>query len=735
MAWGASVDDWNHLDLILGLGEDLLPIVSDPTAAISPLSSLREVGKVPSLFNTQGQAIGLKDWPQRKTTPREIARWAADDRLGIGLQTRQVRAIDIDVGDQDKADAIACRVMELLPGMDPLPMRWRKNSGKKLLLVRSDGIARKESFKCDGGMVELLSHGQQFIVAGTHPSGVRYQWAGGLPDNIPVLGDMALDRLWRVLAKEFATETVRVSTPAVRGGAGVDGDRADDVADWLEEHWPNHGRRDGKLDIECPWKDNHSSDNGPSQTSWMLAGTGGKEVGHFNCMHQGCKAHSETDFLDAVGYRVAQFDDLGALYQAEVSKAVADGKAPPAALKLPLPGFKRDKTGQHIEAVIENVVRGVEHPEVTGLELRFDEFAAEMLLSPQGKTEWRPFRDADNVRIRLALAKIGFRPVSKDMVRDAVVLVGDEKRFDTAITWLTEVVPVWDGVERIERSLSTYFKASDTPYTRACGLYVWTAMAGRVMSPGCQVDMAMVLVSPQGYRKSSGIASLSPSSDFFGEVNLEHRDADLSRKLRGKLVIELAELRGLKSRESESIKAWITQRREEWTPKYMEHGVVFPRRCVLWGTTNDDEFLGDPTGERRWLPARVHGQADVEAIERDRLQLWAEARERWGQSGVLWSEAERLAKVEHKAFKEKDPWEAVVSDWLREDTLGVKPMDAGHLRSHDVLTGALGFDAKHIGKREEMRIGKVLRDAGLKRVDAFQNGKTFKAWVKDENEG
>ena len=53
--WGASPDDWDHFDIILGLGADLLPVVSNPSAVVSKRSTIRALGKVPSLYNKEGK--------------------------------------------------------------------------------------------------------------------------------------------------------------------------------------------------------------------------------------------------------------------------------------------------------------------------------------------------------------------------------------------------------------------------------------------------------------------------------------------------------------------------------------------------------------------------------------------------------------------------------------------------------------------------------------------------------
>lgn len=367
-------------------------------------------------------------------------------------------------------------------------------------------------------------------------------------------------------------------------------------------------------------------------------------------------------------------------------------------------------------------------PHALGADLMFDEFRAELMVSPPGLSEWRPVRDADLVQMRVKLAAIGFKPVGREMMRDAVVLAAETRRMDTAIMWL-ESLPPWDGVSRIERFYPDYFTTKDTEYTRACGLYAWTAHAGRIMEPGCKADMAVIIVGRQGCRKSSGVAAISPSPDFFKEFDLTSRDADMSRKMRGVLVGELGELRGFNSRDSEDIKQWMSRQFEAWTPKYMEFETKFPRRLIFHGTTNDDEFLADPTGERRSLPMRAEGLVDVDAIIRDREQLWAEGLFYWRQFGVMWREAEHLAKMEHGEFAVEDPWAEVVWRWLREPDLdGSKPLDRKNLTARDVLVEALGQDDARINKSLEMRAAKVLGAIGMHRYQQWVDGRNIRVW-------
>lgn len=87
--------------------------------------------------------------------------------------------------------------------------------------------------------------------------------------------------------------------------------------------------------------------------------------------------------------------------------------------------------------------------------------------------------------------------------------------------------------------------------------------------------------------------------------------------MRGRLVAEIGELRGLNTKELESIKAFVTRTHENWIeiPGVRRSFLV---TLVFVGTTNEDEFLADKTGNRRWLPVEV-SKVDVKAIKRDLL--------------------------------------------------------------------------------------------------------------------
>lgn len=719
--YGATPDDWTHFDLLLGLTADLLPVVSNPHAEISPDSKMSDLGKVPSRYNRARKVAGISAWTKHAAKGDEITRWSKEPDYGICLQCREVRALDIDVADP--AAAMPIRIFIQMFLNKNLPFRYRTNSGKSLMAFRLPGEFSKRRFKVEGGVIEFLATGQQFIAVGTHPSGVRYEWAGGLPDDFPALTAEQFETLWTALLDQFAIEDVKPDRVAPRGAdttpaapidpttlaaalAAIPND-GDGLAydDWLQTvmamHYETGASAEG-LEMVRAWSARSAKHRDDEiETEWGRikgASHSGKVVTGRTILHM-ARAHGWTESCEQ------DFDVV----------------IPPPGAPREKPAFLRDGKGA-VLVTMTNMVLAIERPDICGMQIGYDQFRDEIMFSEDGGANWAPFRDADYSRVRINLEACDFKPPSKEITRDAVMLVAERNTFDSAQVWLNRLE--WDGVPRVAGFLPAYLATEDTPYTQAVGCYLWTALAGRVLDPGCKADMAPVLVGKQGARKSSAVAAMVPSTDFFAEVSFGEKEDDLSRKMRGRLIAELAELKGLHSRESDHVKAWITKRYEDWTPKYREFNTKFPRRLVFVGTTNRDEFLSDDTGNRRWLPVRVGDQIDVDGIAKDRLQLWAEARAMWLESGVAYHRAEALANDVHAEYMIRDAWFPFVQKWLEEEDAisGEKPSSREFLRVSEVLQEALRMDAKNCKRADEMRVGAVLRDLGYFRVRKMADG-------------
>lgn len=753
VTFGASHNDWMHFSERLKLRADLLPVVANPAAAVAPYSKMKDLGKTPSRYNSDRQVHGIAGWTGVSADARDISRWAREPDYGICLQTRLVRAVDIDVTDPDLAEQIEQVVRDTIPGV-LFPRRWRANSPKRVLAFSFDGELTKRSFPVGSERVELLATGQQFVAVGTHPSGCRYEWDGGLPEGFPELKADEVELLWSTLEMLFATgesTAARVSTRELGSAAG-EGAADDDVTVYLAEHGLilDEGQG-GQVYIECPWKHEHTGDSGVTETAYFPAGTGGFDCGHFKCLHDHCSGRTDEDFLEAVGFngdmefRTRDFPSLPMGSQVPMVPGLEDGANIETARamtgRLPLvpadtaPIMKRDPQSR-ILVTQDNVAKAFECPEFVTRKLRYDTFTAGPVWAwwneAEGCEAWQPWTDVDNARAMRTLDRRGFKSTpGVEMIRRAVDDVARNREIDTAIKWLTGLH--WDGQDRCETFLIDYLGAADTPYIRAVGRYMWTAMAGRCLKPGIKADMAVILVTPeQGRGKTSMIEALVPDEDWFGELDLDLDDADLGRLMKAKLVCELPELKGLATRQLESIKAFISRRKDEWTPKYMECAQAFLRRVFMIGTTNDEDFLADPTGERRWLPLHI-GVADIPGIRAARDQLWAEARERFRICGIEWEDAERLAPAEHAKFKASDPLEDTIRLWLAAEGLGgYKPEDREWLTLDEVFEQCLKREFARATMAEQKRVGRILRALGYANRTVRVDGIQRRLWMKEK---
>ena len=199
-------------------------------------------------------------------------------------------------------------------------------------------------------------------------------------------------------------------------------------------------------------------------------------------------------------------------------------------------------------------------------------------------------------------------------------------------------------------------------------------------------------------------------------------DDDLARQTQGKLICELSELRGLggRSRDHEATKAYVSRDADEWIPKYVEQAKTVPRRFLIAGTTNRNTFLGDPTGERRWLPDDV-GRIDIDAIHRDRDQLWAEGIARFAAAGVAWADAERLAREVHGRYTQVDDWAEPLAEFLA--------ANPGPVTLASVFLGVLKKPLQMAQYGESKRMTDLLHAAGRRPGQARIEGRVTNLWL------
>jgi predicted P-loop ATPase len=250
-------------------------------------------------------------------------------------------------------------------------------------------------------------------------------------------------------------------------------------------------------------------------------------------------------------------------------------------------------------------------------------------------------------------------------------------------------------------------------------------MAVSIYEPGSQVDYMAVLEGEQGEQKSSACRVLAGDEYFSDALPPVGTDpVRISQHLRGKWLIEIAEMSAMTKAESEDLKAFVTRRGEQYTPKYARKEVHEPRQCVFIGTTNRDSYLRDETGGRRFWPVKI-GQIDLPALVRDRDQLFAEAVYHYRQGFHWWPdrdfERQHIAPMQDARF-EADAWEQPIAEWLND-----APSPRQRTTVMEVARNALNVETARLNMADQRRIKAALTRLGWKEGNRTAAGRWWVA--------
>jgi putative DNA primase/helicase len=154
-------------------------------------------------------------------------------------------------------------------------------------------------------------------------------------------------------------------------------------------------------------------------------------------------------------------------------------------------------------------------------------------------------------------------------------------------------------------------------------------------------------------------------------------------------------------------------------------------------TTNQDEYLKDETGNRRWLPVAIKQNVNIEWLQENREQLYAEAYHRVITLKETTYEFPEEEMLRQQAMRQPvDPREDQIYQWYWK-TLGDTERAEGITTRDAYVIGVQHGSAfgKEMGRLEEMIIGSILRDGlKLERKRSMDNGsRSYRYYETDES--
>ena len=343
--------------------------------------------------------------------------------------------------------------------------------------------------------------------------------------------------------------------------------------------------------------------------------------------------------------------------------------------------------------------------------------------------------DVDTSKTLMWLQKrYGLDTKEPAVIDRAVLAVGQDCSFHPVREYLDSLA--WDGTARLAHVFSDVFGATES-YAGEAGQNFMVAAVARIFQPGCKVDEMIVLEGPQGVQKSTAIRTLF-SPQFYLEQSEDPSGKDFYLCLHGKWGIEIGEMNSFRrAQDWTAVKLAISRRTDKFRAPYDRHAVEQDRECVFLGTTNEDEWLNDPTGGRRFIPIKAKCMGQIALVEVNRDQYWAEAVALYQAAHKWWVYSDEVVgelELERDARQLSDSWIEPIMRWLdghgkTSDYEGMSgPID--HVTINQVLIGAIGFAQDKITAQHEQRVGKVMRRLKwIKKRASKRPGSTYRPWV------
>jgi predicted P-loop ATPase len=338
-----------------------------------------------------------------------------------------------------------------------------------------------------------------------------------------------------------------------------------------------------------------------------------------------------------------------------------------------------------------------------------------------------------------------FRFDPGEHVRPAVVRMALEHQFNPVVDYLDGLK--WDGAKRLHTWLNVYVGAEDGPLNGAIGRMFLVAAVRRARQPGYKFDHVVVFEGAQGKFKSTLVRELAGDGNFSDAEILGCDKKEQQELCQGVWFYELPELSGLHKSEVERVKAFISRQEDKARAAYARDVSIRPRTCVFVGTTNESHYLQDQTGNRRFLPVLI-GEIDIEAIRRDRDQLFAEAAalEAAGEPIVLpkevWEDARKLQDARliadpwaDKLWMFNDPTD-VENFWTDNQGVDIAPNESGvncwRVPSELILSTALGIRPEYQNNAQFKKIAVIMSRFGWKSRDVRFKSRVVKCWIREQ---
>ena len=385
----------------------------------------------------------------------------------------------------------------------------------------------------------------------------------------------------------------------------------------------------------------------------------------------------------------------------------------------------------------ENVYRIMKADKNLAKEFRYNTFSGIIETSYGNKADrFVPFQREHITSVRMYLQRTYsfLQTIGHGPVEDSMMTLAHELEVSPPAEYIRSIE--WDKKSRLDTWLSSVYHVEDNEYHQKVGSNWMKGLVKRLIEPGCKFDYVIVFEGEQGTKKSTSLAILGGS--WHVETVFAPDNKDFFMLLSGNAIVEFSEGETLSRTESKRLKAVITMTNDKYRMPYDRSTKEFPRQCVFAMTTNQDQYLKDETGNRRWLPVKCIGVADVEWLKENRDQLFSEAYHRViTLKETTWEFPEEETRRQQELRQTDDPRFDLIYSWYHTKLSQAERDDGVTTRMAFVQAVCEGVSfGREMKKVDEMVISSILKD-GLhldKKREMIGGDRSYKYYPGEQTE-
>lgn len=275
----------------------------------------------------------------------------------------------------------------------------------------------------------------------------------------------------------------------------------------------------------------------------------------------------------------------------------------------------------------------------------------------------------------------------KNRIDSAINVVSRRNAFNPMLNYMNEAYNKWDKKRRLDDFFPTFLGVRKDETTTLITRLWFMGGVAKVYKPLTKIDFSLDLVGGQGVGKTTILQKTAPLDLYTDQFN-SFTDKDDIGNLIGMFIVNDDEMTASSKASFEEIKKFLTDKHFKYRPSYARHTREFTKKFIFARTTNNETYLKDKTGTRRFMPLMAHKNLQKLSPVTDLTPEYVQ--QIWGEAVWLYKNAqdpfiltkgqETLLENHRKNFEYVDGAEEELADVLYNDF-----HNAEFIPTHDLM--------------------------------------------------